>query len=153
FRSAARRPAAALYPRRERLKWNRGADVRPRGPHPRPPMPNLLETHSREILILLLFTLVVTTLIVLVPQLLRAHLLKVEMQHKEHLRAIEQGQVVPPSDEPALAAGRMAMLVPMVVMIAAGTVTCFLVVYSPEHVFAVALAVWAVAGIVSLAAI
>ena len=45
------------------------------------------------------------------------------------------------------------MLVPMVVIISAATVTCFLVAYKSEHLFAVSLAVWAVAGIVSLAAI
>jgi hypothetical protein len=41
----------------------------------------------------------------------------------------------------------------MVVMISAGTVTSFLVVYKSDQVFAVALAVWVVAGVVSLAAI
>ena len=45
------------------------------------------------------------------------------------------------------------MLVPIVVVITSGTVTCFLVAYRSADVFAVALAVWSVAGIVSLAAI
>jgi hypothetical protein len=45
------------------------------------------------------------------------------------------------------------MLVPMVVVICAGTVTCFLVAYRTNDVFSVALAVWSVAGVVSLAAI
>ena len=45
------------------------------------------------------------------------------------------------------------MLVPIVTVISAATVTCFLVAYRSEQVFAVALAVWAVAGVVSLAAI
>jgi len=38
-------------------------------------------------------------------------------------------------------------------VISAATVTCFLVAYRNEQVFSVALAVWAVAGVVSLAAI
>jgi hypothetical protein len=41
----------------------------------------------------------------------------------------------------------------MVVIIAAATVTCFLVAYKSENLFAVSLAVWSVAGVVSLAAI
>jgi hypothetical protein len=109
--------------------------------------------HSRELMILVLTVLVLTTLIILVPQLLRAHLRKAEMLHTEHLRALEQGQPLPPSDEAARAAGRTAMLVPMVVMITSGTVTCFLVVCRNEQLFAVTLAIWCVAGIVSLAAI
>ena len=39
------------------------------------------------------------------------------------------------------------------VILAAATVTCFLVAYKAENIFAVGLAVWCVAGIVSLAAI
>ena len=113
----------------------------------------LLRAYSGELMILVLFILVVLTLIILVPQLLRAHLRKSEMEHAEHLKALEQGMLLPPPDEPARAAGRTAMLVPMVVVISAATVTCFLVAYRSEQVFAVALAVWAVAGIVSLAAI
>jgi hypothetical protein len=116
-------------------------------------MEALFETHSRELLILVLSVLLLTTLIILVPQLLRAHLRKAEMQHAEHLRALEQGQSVPPSDEASRAAGRTAMLVPMVVVITAGTVTGFLAAFKVEQVFAVSLAVWCVAGIVSLAAI
>ena len=46
------------------------------------------------------------------------------------------------------------LLVPMVVIISAATVTCFLVAYQAvDHMFAVTLAVWCVAGVVSLAAI
>jgi hypothetical protein len=100
-----------------------------------------------------LFVLVVTTLIILVPQLLRAHLRKQELQHEERLKAMEQGVVIEPADEPSKAAGRTAMLVPMVVVISAATVTCFLIAYRAESAFAITLAVWAVAGIVSLAAI
>ncbi|MGE3807834.1 MAG: hypothetical protein AB7K24_24485, partial [Gemmataceae bacterium] len=50
-------------------------------------------------------------------------------------------------------AGRTATLVPMVVMCAAATVTCFLVAFHSEHAFAVGLATWCVSGVVSLAAI
>jgi len=112
-----------------------------------------VEKYSGEVLILVLFLVLVAGLIVLVPQLLRAHLRKAEMHHLEHMRALEQGQVVPDDDEASRAAGRTAMLVPMVVIIAAATVTCFLVVCRAENLFSVALALWTVAGIVSLAAI
>ena len=47
----------------------------------------------------------------------------------------------------------MALLVPMVVLIATGTVTCFLAAYRQEQVFTISLVVWVVAGVVSLAAI
>jgi hypothetical protein len=104
-------------------------------------------------MILVLFVLVVAALIVLVPQLLRAHLHKAELQHAEHLKAIEQGFELPPPSEASTAAGRTAVLVPMVAVISAATVTCFLIAYRNEHVFAVGLAVWAVVGVVSLAAI
>jgi hypothetical protein len=112
-----------------------------------------VDAHSGELMILVLFLLVVAALFVLVPQLLRAHLQKVQLQHEEHLRALEQGLPPPPTDEASRAAGRTAMLVPMVAIIAAATVTCFLVAYKYESLFAVALAVWTVAGVVSLAAI
>jgi hypothetical protein len=113
----------------------------------------LLERHSGELTILVLFTILIATLIVLVPQLVRAHLHKVEMQHQEHMHALEQGQKLAPIDEPSRLAGRTAMLVPMVVMITAGTVTCFIAAYKPEDVMGVTLAIWTVGGIVSLAAI
>ncbi len=117
-------------------------------------MATFVEQHSGELMILVLFILVVAALFVLVPQLLRVHLQKAEMQHLEHMRALEQGQVVPSADEAFPAAGRTAMLVPMVVIIAAATVTCFLIAYKPgENLFSITLAVWTVAGIVSLAAV
>jgi hypothetical protein len=114
---------------------------------------DLLKGYSGEIMILVVFILLVTTLMVLVPQLLKAHLRKAEMQHTEHLKALEQGVLLEPPDEPARAAGRTAILVPMVTVISAATVTCFLAANRSENVFAVALSVWAVAGVVSLAAI
>ncbi len=116
-------------------------------------MDHFLESHSGELMLLILLGLVILTLLILVPQLLKAHLRKAEMQHLEHLKAIEQGLPVPAGDESSRLAGRAAMLVPMVIMITAGTVTCFLVAYRSESVVAVSLAVWCVAGVVSLAAI
>jgi hypothetical protein len=112
-----------------------------------------LDAHSGEFLILIMSALLMTTLIIIVPRLLQAHHRVVEMQHAERMRALEQGQPLPPLDERSRVAGRTAMLVPMVVIIAAGTVTCFLVAYKSDNLFAVAMAVWTVAGLVSLAAI
>ena len=102
---------------------------------------------------LVLFLLVVGTLVILVPQLLRAHLRRAEMQHQEHMKALEQGHPLTPTDESTQAAGRTAMLVPMVVIISAGTVTCFLAAYRSDNLFTVAITAWSVAGVVSLAAI
>jgi hypothetical protein len=104
-------------------------------------------------MILIMLAILVVTLIILVPQLLRAHLRKVEMLHAENMRALENGLPVAPTDARSHVAGRTAMLVPMVTIISAATVTCFLVAYQSENVFNVSLAVWVVAGVVSLAAI
>ena len=112
-----------------------------------------LDAHSGELLILILCALLMATLVILVPRLLQAQQRSLEMQHAERMRALEQGQNLPPIDERSRVAGRTAMLVPMVVIISAGTVTCFLVAYKSDNLFAVALAVWTVAGVVSLAAI
>jgi hypothetical protein len=112
-----------------------------------------IQAHSGELLILILSFLVLGTLLFLVPRLLSAHQRVQEMQHEEHMRALEKGQTVVPPDDRSLAAGRTAMLVPMVVIISAATVTCFLVAYKSDQLFAVSLAVWSVAGVVSLAAI
>lgn len=122
-------------------------------PPPTDSMFPFVEQHSSELLILVLFALVVLSLVILVPQLLRASLRKAELLHQEHLAAVEKGQPLPVPDDSANLAGRTALLVPMVAIISAGTVTCFLVAYRNESVFAVTLAVWAVAGVVSLAAI
>ncbi|MCS7046605.1 MAG: hypothetical protein NZO58_09640 [Gemmataceae bacterium] len=116
-------------------------------------MPDFIETHSGELTILLLILMILTTLMVLVPQLLRAHLRKCEMVHQEHLAAIERGQPVAIDDDRNRMAVRIALLVPLVVMIAAGTVTCFVVMKGTDQIFTVSLAVWIVAGVVSLAAI
>ena len=113
----------------------------------------ITEWLSGDVMILIMLAIVVGTLIILVPQLLRAHLKKMEMLHEENMRALENGQEVPPVDERSRTAGRTAMLVPMVVIISAATVTCFLAAYKSENLFNVSLAVWVVAGVVSLAAI
>src|SRR6266480_3893939 len=101
--------------------------------------PTFVEQHSGALTILVLSALILGTL---------------EMLHTEHMKALEQGLPMVPSDDRSLAAGRIAMLVPMVVIISAATVTCFLVAYqAADHMFAITLAVWCVAGVVGLAAI
>jgi hypothetical protein len=112
-----------------------------------------VEQHSGALTILVLCALVLGTLLILVPQLLRSHQRALEMQHAERMRTLENGEVPAPLEDPSRAAGRLALLVPMVVICAAATVTCFLVAYASEHLFAVVLAVWSVAGVVSLAAV
>src|SRR5262245_34213893 len=116
-------------------------------------MDEIFRAYHTEFLILVVLTIIVLTLMVLVPQLLRAHLRKAEMQHEENMRALENGQPIAPVDERTRMAGRTVLLVPMVVMISAATVTCFIGAYKSDNVFTVSLAVWVVAGVVSLAAI
>jgi hypothetical protein len=116
-------------------------------------MPELLDTHSKELTLLALIVLVLATLMVVVPQLLRAHLKRGEMLHTENLKLIEAGVKLPMTDDRSRLAGRLAYLVPIVVMITAGAVTSFLAIYNSEHIFPVSLSVWVVAGVVSLAAI
>jgi len=94
---------------------------------------DIIDTDSGNLMILVMLAIVVTTLIILVPQLLRAHLRKMEMQHAENMRALENGQEVAPVDERSRVAGRTAMLVPMVTIISAATVTCFLAAYKSEN--------------------
>jgi hypothetical protein len=127
--------------------------VPPQVPESVPPMELFLEKHSGELIILVLSAMVMVTLLVLVPKLLQAHHKTKEMRHAERLRALEKGQVLPPPDDRSWAAGRTSFLVPMVVVCVAGTVTCFLVAYRSDALFSVALVVWSVAGVVSLAAI
>jgi hypothetical protein len=116
-------------------------------------MEPFLQRHSGELTILFLGVLVFVTLLVLVPQLLRSHQKTLELTHEEHMRALEQSQPLPKLDDRSLFAGRCMVLVPMVAICTAGTVTCFLVAYRSEIIFSVSLAVWTVAGIISLAAI
>jgi hypothetical protein len=116
-------------------------------------MDPLMEQHSGELTILVLAVMVLGTLLLIVPQLLRAHWHSQEMLHAERMRALEQGMALPQSDDLSVLAGRTAFLVPIVVVCVAGTVTCFLVAYRTENLFAVAMVVWIVAGVASLAAI
>ena len=116
-------------------------------------MEDFIQQHSGEIMILILTAMVLLTLLILVPQLLRSHQRTTEFQHQENMKALEQGQPLPPPDTLSAAAGRTAALVPMVIVCAAGTVTCFLAAYRPNDSFVVALTVWCVAGVVGLAAI
>src|SRR5262249_47898475 len=101
----------------------------------------------------LLSLLVCATLLILVPQLLRARQQFLELQHAEHLKAIEQGMTIPPSDERSRSAGRTAVLVPIVVVCAAATVTCFFAASKSDNMFAITLAVWCPAAVIGLAAI
>jgi hypothetical protein len=57
------------------------------------------------------------------------------------------------TDDRSRLAGRLAYLVPIVVIITAGAVTSFLAIYNSDQIFPVSLSVWVVAGVVSLAAI
>jgi hypothetical protein len=112
-----------------------------------------VKEHSGELVILTLTGFILITLIIVVPQLLRVSMRKNEMWHEERLKSLEKGLPLPLDDDRARLAGRTAMLVPMVVMISSATVTSFLVVYKSENLFAVSLAIWIVAGVVSLAAL
>ena len=116
-------------------------------------MAAFLEAHSGEVTIVILVLMVLGTLMVIVPQLLRAHLHKAGLAHQERIKALELSQPLPIDDDRNRMAARLALLVPMVVMIAAGTVTSFVVVKGSQEVFTVSLAIWIVAGVVSLAAI
>jgi hypothetical protein len=116
-------------------------------------MEGLLEKHSGELLIIALALLLMATLLLLVPQLLRASQRSTELRSAEHMKALEKGQTLPPFDVRSRAAGRTAALVPMVAVISAATVTCFLVAYKSESLFSVAVAAWGAAGLVSLAAV
>lgn len=116
-------------------------------------MAGFWENHSNELLVLILAAMVLLSLVVIVPQLLRAHFRIQELRHTERIRGLEAGVPVPPPDDRVRTAGRIAIVVPSVAVIVAGNVTCFLVVYRSEYVLAVTIAAWCVAGLVSLAAI
>lgn len=111
------------------------------------------ERHSGELMMLAMAAMVLGTLLVLVPKLLRYAVSNQQLRHDEHIKAVEAGQPLPPFDVRSRVAGRTTALVPMVAVISAATVTCFLVAYKSEYLFSVAVAVWAVVGVVSLAAI
>ena len=116
-------------------------------------MVTLVEKYSSEIMILLLVAMVMATLLVLVPKLLRAHLSNQQQRHAERIQALERGLPLPREDSRARAAGRTASLVPMVTVISAGTVTCFLVAFRSEYLLSVTITVWSVAGVICLFAI
>src|SRR5689334_10467679 len=101
-----------------------------------------LEAYSSQLMLLVICAMVLLAVLVLGPQVLRARQRTAEMQHEEQLRALELGQVLPRTEERSVYAGRTAALVPMVVVIAAGTVTCFLATSKSENLFAVALTAW-----------
>ena len=113
----------------------------------------LFKEHSGEMLIFALFLLVMISVLILLPQVLRANTRKAEMWHEQRLRSLEKGIPLPNDDDRTRLAGRIALLVPMVVIIATATVTSFLVVYKSENLFPVSLALWVVAGVICLAAI
>ncbi len=112
-----------------------------------------VELHSGALTILVLAALLLGTLLVLVPQLLKSHSRALEFKHEEVMRSLESGLPSTPTDERSLATGRMVVLVPIFSVCAAATVTCFLVAYGAESVFSVGLTVWSVAGVVALAAV
>ena len=113
----------------------------------------LLQEHSGEVLILALTIILLLSFLAVLPFLLRHNHRKAEMLHREHLQALETGQQLPVEDYRARAAGRTALFVPIIGTLAAAGVTCFLVSTHTEYVFAVSLAVWVVAGTISLTAI
>jgi hypothetical protein len=116
-------------------------------------MEPFFQQHSSELTILVLSIFFFTALLILVPQLLRAQRQFEEWRHEEHMRSLEKGLPLPQVDRRSIFAGRTAVLVPMVAICTAGTVTCFLSVYRSEIIFSVSLSVWSVAGVVGLAAI
>ena len=76
-------------------------------------MDDFLANNSGALLIIALSAMVLGTLLILVPQLLRAHQRNLEWLHEEHTQALERGQPLPPPDVLATAAGRTASLVPI----------------------------------------
>lgn len=113
----------------------------------------LFKEHSGELVMIIIVALLLLTLLIAIPQVLRANMRKAEMFHLERLKSIEKGLPAYVDDERSRQAGRTAMLVPTVVIISAATVTSFMVVYKAESLFAISLSIWIVAGVVALAAI
>jgi hypothetical protein len=112
-----------------------------------------VDTHSRELTVIVLSAMVLMTLLLLIPRLLRGRQHVLELEHAERMKSLEQGIAPATADTRSAAAGRTAYLVPIIVNLAAGTVTCFLAATPNDNLFSVALTVWSVAGVVSLAAI
>jgi hypothetical protein len=116
-------------------------------------MTPFLEKFSSEVMVLLLVAMVLVTLLVLVPQLLRANHRIQEQRHAERVQSLEKGLPLPSEDSRSRLAGRTASLVPMVTVISAATVTCFLVAFRSDNLLATTITVWSVVGVISLAAI
>lgn len=116
-------------------------------------MEPFVDKYGAQLMTLLLVLIVLLTLVMVVPQLLRSRQHARELEHAERLKALEQGITLAHRDDQSIAAGRTASLVPMVAVCAAAIVTCFLATNKSESLFSVALTVWTVAGVVSLAAI
>jgi hypothetical protein len=114
---------------------------------------SFLDLNSGALTMLILCALILGALLILVPQLLRAHQRSQEMGHQERMKTLEQKLPLVPMDDRSRFAGRVALLVPSVVICAAATVTCFLVAYKSENMISVTMTIWCVAGVVSLAAI
>src|SRR5260370_25926202 len=92
-----------------------------------------IKDHSGESLIFLLACALLTTLLVILPQLLRMNTRKNELWHEQRIKSLEKGIPLLPDDDRSRLAGRIALLVPMVVMISAAPVTTFLVVVKSEN--------------------
>src|SRR5215831_17931640 len=75
-----------------------------------------LKEHSGEMLILAIIALVLITLLIILPQLVRANMRKAEMWHEQRIKSLEKGIPLPLDDDRARLAGRTALLVPIVVM-------------------------------------
>ena len=116
-------------------------------------MPPFLERYSSEVAIVILGAMVMATLLVLVPKILRAQQKLQEDRHVERQKLLEKGLPLQFEDSRTRAAGRTASLVPIVSVIVAGTVTCFLVAYRSESLLSVAIVVWSASGVVCLFAI
>ena len=117
------------------------------------PLQEFVQQHSGGILVLILTAMVVIALLFLIPQLLRANQHTLELQHNERMKALEAGQILPQENVLRRGAARTAVLVPAIAVCAAATVTCYLVVYKSDSLVALALTVWCVTGVVSLASI
>ena len=78
---------------------------------------SFVERHSGALTILVLALLLLVALLILVPQLLRSRQRTIELHHSEVMAALEKGQTLPGPDDRSRAAGRTAMLVPMVSII------------------------------------
>ena len=74
---------------------------------------SFVEIHSSELTILVLSALVLGTLLLTVPRLLRTRIQAIELEHAERMKALEQGITLPMPDHRSVAAGRTAYLVPM----------------------------------------